>query len=32
VADEMAALHVSGVGVALIRGGKIEWARGFERT
>jgi CubicO group peptidase (beta-lactamase class C family) len=29
LADRMAALHVSGVSVAVIRGGKIEWARGF---
>ena len=29
LADEMAALHVPGVSIAMIHGGKIEWARGF---
>jgi CubicO group peptidase (beta-lactamase class C family) len=29
LADEMAAMHVPGVSVAMIHGGKIEWARGF---
>ena len=29
LADRMAALHVPGVSIAVIRGGKIEWARGF---
>jgi CubicO group peptidase (beta-lactamase class C family) len=29
LADRMAALHVTGVSVAVIHGGKIEWARGF---
>jgi len=32
LADRMAALHVPGVSVAAIRGGKIEWARGFGVT
>lgn len=32
LADRMAALHVPGVSVAVIRGGKIEWARGFGVT
>ena len=29
LADEMAARHVPGVSIAMIHGGKIEWARGF---
>jgi len=29
LADEMAAMHVPGVSIAMIHGGKIEWARGF---
>jgi len=29
LADRMAALHVPGVSIAVIHGGKIEWARGF---
>jgi len=29
LADEMAAMHVPGVSVAMIHGGKVEWARGF---
>lgn len=29
LADEMAKMHVPGVSVAVIHGGKIEWARGF---
>jgi CubicO group peptidase (beta-lactamase class C family) len=32
LADSMAALHVPGVSVAVIRAGKIEWARGFGVT
>jgi len=32
LADRMAALHVPGVSVAVIRDGKIEWARGFGVT
>jgi len=32
LADRMAALHVPGVGIAVIHGGKIEWARGFGVT
>lgn len=30
--DRMAALHVPGVAIAVIKGGKIEWARGFGVT
>ncbi len=30
--NQMAALHVPGVAIAVIRGGKIEWARGFGVT
>jgi len=30
--SQMAALHVPGVAIAVIRGGKIEWARGFGVT
>lgn len=30
--DEMAAMHVPGVSVAMIHNGKIEWARGFGVT
>lgn len=30
--DEMAAWHVPGVSIAMIHGGKIEWARGFGVT
>jgi CubicO group peptidase (beta-lactamase class C family) len=29
LSDRMAALHVPGVSVAVIHGGKLEWARGF---
>jgi len=29
LADEMAAMHVPGVSIAMIHGGRIEWARGF---
>jgi CubicO group peptidase (beta-lactamase class C family) len=29
LADRMAALHVPGISIAVIHGGKIEWARGF---
>jgi CubicO group peptidase (beta-lactamase class C family) len=29
LSDRMAALHVPGVSIAVIHGGKIEWARGF---
>jgi CubicO group peptidase (beta-lactamase class C family) len=29
LADRMKALHVPGVSIAVIRGGKLEWARGF---
>jgi CubicO group peptidase (beta-lactamase class C family) len=29
LADRMEALHVPGVSIAVIRGGKLEWARGF---
>jgi len=29
LADEMTALHVPGVSIAVIRDGKIDWARGF---
>jgi CubicO group peptidase (beta-lactamase class C family) len=32
LADRMAALHVPGVSVAVIRDGRIEWARGFGVT
>ena len=32
LSDRMAALHVTGVTVAVIHGGKIEWARGFGVT
>jgi CubicO group peptidase (beta-lactamase class C family) len=32
LADRMAALHVPGVGIAVIHNGKIEWARGFGVT
>jgi CubicO group peptidase (beta-lactamase class C family) len=32
LADRMAALHVPGVSIAVIHGGKIEWARGFGVT
>lgn len=32
LADEMAAMHVPGVSIAMIHGGKIEWARGFGVT
>lgn len=32
LADRMAALHVNGVSIAVIHGGKIEWARGFGVT
>ncbi len=32
LADRMAALHVPGVGIAVIHDGKIEWARGFGVT
>jgi CubicO group peptidase (beta-lactamase class C family) len=32
LADEMKALHVPGVSIAVIHGGKIEWARGFGVT
>lgn len=30
--NQMAALHVPGVAIAVIRGGKVEWARGFGVT
>jgi CubicO group peptidase (beta-lactamase class C family) len=29
LSDRMASLHVPGVGIAVIHGGKLEWARGF---
>lgn len=32
LADEMAALHVPGVSIAVIHDGRIEWARGFGVT
>lgn len=32
LADEMKALHVPGVSIAVIRGGKLDWARGFGVT
>ncbi|CAN5233953.1 hypothetical protein BH10PSE3_BH10PSE3_27310 [soil metagenome] len=32
LSDEMAALHVPGVSIAVIRDGKIDWARGFGVT
>jgi len=32
LADRMAALHVPGVSIAVIHGGRIEWARGFGVT
>ena len=32
LADRMAALHVPGVGIAVIHDGQIEWARGFGVT
>lgn len=32
LADEMKALHVPGVSIAVIRDGKVEWARGFGVT
>lgn len=32
LADEMKALHVPGVSIAVIKGGKLDWARGFGVT